>query len=323
MNKRENTEASILLMGNTRLSRSIAVCLLRAGHYVTLCTYQSKAAEDQIDRHFKDLRKRGLEFDFVNKLRITSQIEDGLDAGLFIMATREEVALKKKLIRQIEQQISSDAIIAVNTESIPLHILQKNCNHPERIIGANWTEPAHTTLFLELIANEQVMEEHVDDLVLLAKDRWQKDPYVIFGELGVRSKMLAAMAREAFYLVENDYASVKDIDRAFRNDAGYYLPFVGIFRYIDLTGASVYGKVMKDLNPELSKSKILPEFFQKLVDRGDIGMRNDKGFYIYDEEVKNKIENRFQVFSYAIREITCRRPAEFMKQETTVLDKKK
>src|SRR5690625_3677449 len=255
MNKRENTKASILLIGNTRLSRSIAVCLLRAGHYVTLCTYQSKAAEDQIDRHFKDLRKRGLEFDFVNKLRITSQIEDGLDAGLFIMATREEVALKKKLIRQIEQQISSDAIIAVNTESIPLHILQKNCNHPERIIGVNWTEPAHTSLFLEIIANDKVLGQYVDSLVSLVKESWQKDPYVVSGEMGVRSRMLAAMAREAFYLVENDYAFVKDIDRAFRNDAGYYLPFTGICRYMDLMTTYVYGKVMEDLHPDLSKAK--------------------------------------------------------------------
>src|SRR5690606_30244795 len=63
----------------------------------------------------------------------------------------------------------------------------------------------------------------------------------------------------AFYLVENGYASMESIDRACRNDAGYYLPFAGNFRYMDLMGTYAYGVVMKDLNPELSKATVVPD----------------------------------------------------------------
>src|SRR5690606_11021753 len=57
----------------------------------------------------------------------------------------------------------------------------------------------------------------------------------------------------AICLVENGYASIERIDRACRNNAGFYLPFEGNFRYMDLMGTYAYGMVMKDLNPDLAK----------------------------------------------------------------------
>src|SRR5699024_7083286 len=106
--------------------------------------------------------------------------------------------------------------------------------------------------FLELVYNEVTDGDHVLWLNLQAKNYWKKDPYTIKDELGVRGKMIAAMVREAFYLVENGYASVEDVDRACRNDAGMYMPFAGNFRYMDLMGTDVYGVVMEKLNEELS-----------------------------------------------------------------------
>ena len=136
-----------------------------------------------------------------------------------------------------------------------------------------------------------------------AKQHWQKDPYLLKNGRGIRSRMLTALMREAFFLVENDYVRIEDIDRACRNDAGYYLPFAGNFRYMDLMGAYMYGVVMQDLNPELSKDKHIPEFARKLFKSGAEGMQNGKGFYEYEEGEAEEWDNKFRKFSHEIKDV--------------------
>src|SRR5690606_19420495 len=166
---------------------------------------------------------------------------------------------KQHLIRRLESCVREGAVIAINMEGIPLAELQAVSQHPDRIVGLNWCYPADLTFFLEIICNEKTLPDHVRELEVLAKKGWFKDPYIVRSGFSVRARMMAAWAREAFYLVENGYASMESIDRACRNDAGYYLPFAGNFRYMDLMGTYAYGTVMKDLNPELSNATAVPD----------------------------------------------------------------
>ena len=116
------------------------------------------------------------------------------------------------------------------------------------------------------------------------------------------------MVREAFYLVENGYATVQDIDRACRNDAGYYLPFAGNFRYMDLMGTYSYAEVMKKLNADLSKDNHIPGFFSDIISNGDTGMKSNKGFYNYENGDVEHWNKMFAKFSYKIHEIIAKYP---------------
>lgn len=181
-------------------------------------------------------------------------------------------------------------------------------------MGLNWTEPAHTTLFLEIISSEQSVGL-AEELNRFAKAYWGKDP-IVAHEHGVRSRLISAMAREASFLVDNGYASVEDIDRACRNDAGYYLPFSGNCRYMDLMGTYAYGMVMKDLNPDLSKDKEIPQFFKKVLEEGALGMQNKKGFYAYSSASVNNWRRTMEKFSYQIQDIIEKYPFNYKKETT-------
>jgi len=317
MGKNEGNTAPVLVADNNRLAYSISVCLLQAGHTVVLYTKNKDKAAERVNLHWKDLLESGCE---VNRqhpvIKITDKLEDKSDYELIIAITSENLAEKKALIGEIEKRLPADAVIAVNTESISLDTLQEGCNYPDRIIGVNWVEPAHTTLFLEVITNNITGKQYTDRLLYLAKEYWHKDPYVISGGLGIRSRMFAAMAREAFYLIENGYASVKDIDRACRNDAGYYLPFAGNCRYMDLMGAYVYGLVMKELSPDLSKSRDVPAFFNDIVTRGGTGMDSGRGFYQYHAGEAEKWDKMCRKFSYQIRQIMDKYPFNYTKENS-------
>lgn len=305
----KNQKEPILVGGYGRMAYSTAVCLLLSGYQVTLCTDDKEEAVEKIMLHNLDLEKyTGTGFNS-NLLEVTDQLESGLSFNTAIVITGEDFGEKKSWIRKLEKVIAATSIIAVNTESIPLSKLQAACNNPERVIGLNWTEPVHTTYFLEIIANETSNKELATSLGREAKQNWRKDPYIIYDELGVRSKMMAAMTREAFYLVENGFASVEDIDRACRNDPGYYLPFAGNFRYIDLMGgAKAYGRVMKDLNPELSTSSEVPDFFIESVEESQSVPDSPGGLYKYENGEAEKREQAFRRFSYQVQKIIEKYP---------------
>ena len=312
----KNQKEPILVGGYGRMAYSTTVCLLLSGYQVTLYTDDKEEAAEKVMLHNLDLKKyTGTGFNS-NLLEVTDQLISGMSFKTVIVITDEDFGEKKSWISKLEKVMAATSIIAVNTESIPLSKLQAACNNPERVIGLNWTEPAHTTYFLEIIANETSNKELATSLASEAKQNWGKDPYIIYDELGVRSKIIAAMTREAFYLVKNGFASVEDIDRACRNDPGYYLPFAGNFRYIDLMGgAKAYGRVMKDLNPELSISSEVPDFFIEAARDSEALSGNSKDLYKYENGEAEKRELAFRKFSYQVQEIIEKYPFDITEKD--------
>lgn len=297
----------VLIWGKGKLSHSIAVCMLQAGCWVTMITEDEQAA-DCIQQHCNEAYKANGMRIATDRLMIKTKPCDEKKYGVAIIITGEDLSEKKVAICTVERIVGAETIIAINMESVALQELQKSCSQPERLMGLNWTEPAHTTHFLEIITNDITNKVLAANLLNLAKKHWNKDPYLIWGEVSVRAKMLYAMAREAFYLVHNGYASIEDVDRACRNDAGYYLPFAGNFRYMDLMGTYAYGLVMKDLNRELSRSSKAPAFFQEIMGQGGLGMENGFGFYEYDKDAVEKWKEVVGKFSHEVQHIIRKYP---------------
>jgi 3-hydroxybutyryl-CoA dehydrogenase len=298
----------VLLVGDAGLIASTAVCLLNAGHYLNVCTPDIVVFSKLVNKH---LTAQGKADAYRSKLSVDTVLTTHRDSKLVMAITPENSATKQALLKDLAPVIAPNAIVAINTESIPLESLQADFAHPERLIGLNWTEPVHTTLFLEVISTD-ISADAATEIVRLANAHWGKDAYIVKND-GIRSRLISAMAREASYLVDNGYASVEDIDRACRNDAGYYLPFAGNCRYMDLMGTYAYGMVMKDLNPDLSKDAQLPQFMEHVLDEGGKGMQNNKGFYNYTTDDVAKWKEVTEKFSYQIQAIIEKYPFNYNK----------
>ena len=304
----------ILVVGDEKTAFSVAVCFLAAGHAVTLYTREKITARLAVEQHLNDLSGRLVRIPEAEELIITDCSSQIHEVKLAVIITGEDIAVKREMLRHIEQRVSEKTLIAINTESYSLSDVASHMIEPSRVIGANWAEPAHTTFFLEVITNESTPEFISNAFVHAARTLWAKDPYVLRNDLGIRSRMISAMVREAFYLIENDYVSAEDVDRACRNDAGYYLPFAGHCRYMDLMGTYIYGLVMKDLNPELSKDAHVPEFFNHLLEKGAEGMTNLEGVYTYDADNVARHREEFRRFSYEIQHLISKYPFNYLKE---------
>ena len=124
-----------------------------------------------------------------------------------------------------------------------------------------------------------------------------------------------ALYREACSLVENGYATVEDVDRACRNNAGYWMTLAGAFRWMDLTGVPAYHTVMKELLPTLCNNTEVPKLIDDIVKSGGKGIANGKGFYNDTEEEARLWEETFNDFSYEIRKLALKYPADVVKKK--------
>ncbi len=297
---------SILVKGEDKLAFSVTACLLKGGYNVTLYTTDVQKAFDCLNIHKHDIESVSSCTLNLDNLNIADRFTAS-DYYLAIAITSENIVEKQSVIKELEQKLSNKVLIAINTESIALSDLHTNAQNPERIIGANWVEPAHTTLFLEILYNGPGNKKYAEKFCDTAKLTLHKDPYAVVN-FSIRAKLMTALIREAGYLIQNGYATVEDIDRACRNDPGYYMSFAGNFRYMDLMGTNSYGMVMKDLNRELGKDSDIPECFKEIIKKGGLGMQNNQGFYNYNDGDTEKWDAVFRKFSYEIQNIINKYP---------------
>lgn len=290
---------------------SIATCILAAGHEVTSLVKRIETADDARERileFLQQLNAEGLLKEdptiIVARHTITNDVTLLKDHEVVIETIIENVAEKKQLYQQLETVLSATAIIGSNTSAIPVTILQQGLKHPERLLGIHWAEPAHITRFMEVICGNEFDIENAYKIIAIAEG-WGKEPSLLKKDIRgfITNRIMYAMLREAFNLVENGYATVEDVDRSLRNDLGYWITFAGPFRFMDLTGIPAYLTVMKDLFPDLSNTTVPPASMEALVNAGAKGVSNAQGFYPYTKESAEKWEEQFMEFSYDIRKL--------------------
>ena len=316
-------EIPIGVVGLGLMGCSIATCLLMAGHQVVGVAPISddiKHAASRIRNHLLKSAEQGLvqqspEY-FLQNLVITEDYSNLKLCKLVIECTLESEVIKKSVYSKIEAVIDREALLASNTSAIPISILQKLTSYPERFFGLHWAEPSHTTRFLEVICGELSDIEKGEYLYELSH-LWGKEPTLVRRDIRgfITNRLMYAMYREAFNLVENGYATIEDVDRACRNNAGYWMTLVGVFRWMDLTGVAAYHNVIKDLFPTLSNSVEMPKLIDDIVKAGGRGVSNAHGFYSYTPEEAKLWEETFTAFSYEIRELALRYPFDVVKNK--------
>lgn len=314
---------AIGVVGLGLMGCSIATCFLIAGHpVVAIAPIENDLlhAEKRITDHLKKSNEEGLTQSapqtLLRELSITTDYAALRKCAVVVECTLEDQAIKKSVYEKIESVIDSEALLTTNTSAIPISILQKQTKYPQRFFGLHWAEPSHTTRFLEIICGELSDVSKAEYLYDLSH-YWGKEPTLVRKDIRgfITNRLMYAMYREAFYLVENGYATVEDVDRACRNNAGYWMTLMGVFRWMDLTGVPAYHTVMKDLFPTLNNSTEVPKLIDDIVKAGGKGVSNAHGFHSYTPEEAKLWEETFQEFSYEIRKLALKYPADVVKKK--------
>ena len=298
------------------MGRSIATCLLAAGHPVAgveIDPAKRRSAKRHVVALLREMKSEGLlksnPAEVINHFSVSVDFSALTTSEVVVESIIESVAAKRRVIRKVEEVVSATAILGSNTSAIPVTQLQEGALHPERILGIHWAEPAHVTRFMEIICGQHTEARCAERVLTLARG-WGKEPSLLRRDIRgfITNRIMYAMLREAFHLVESGYATIADVDRSLRNDLGYWITFAGPFRYMDLTGVPAYAEVMRDLFPDLSRSTRVPTLISNLVKSGARGVSNSRGFYRYTRAQAQRWEELFLKFSYEIRALAQRYP---------------
>jgi 3-hydroxybutyryl-CoA dehydrogenase len=311
-----DTGGVAVVVGMGLMGTSISACLLGAGHRLSCLEIDPtklRPARRRLLELLKEAEDKGLltapALTLMDRVTISTDFSGLKDAAIVIESTVEDLAIKRQVLAEIESFVSARALIGSNTSAIPVTDLQSGCRHPERVLGLHWAEPAHVTRFMEIICGKETSLANARRAMRLART-WGKEPSLLRKDIRgfITNRIMYAMLREAFHLVDAGYATVADIDRSLRNDYGYWMTFAGPFRFMDLTGIPAYATVMKDLLPDLSCATEVPRLMQRVVKSGARGVSNAKGFYRYTPAQARRWEKLFMEFSYQIRELAEKYP---------------
>ncbi|WP_175813540.1 3-hydroxyacyl-CoA dehydrogenase NAD-binding domain-containing protein [Burkholderia contaminans] len=185
-----------------------------------------------IDNAWKFLEKVGLE-EGADKDRISfsTDLAQGLGDVDFVQENGpERLDLKRQLFRDITHSISSDAIVASSSSGTCVSDFQEDALNPERILLGHPFNPPHVIPLVEVVGGKFTAPKNVEKAIQFYRQIGKK-PIRLNREVKghVANRIQAAVMREVLYLLEQNVASLEDIDIAISHGPGLRWAVLGQF----------------------------------------------------------------------------------------------
>ncbi|MCH7603851.1 MAG: enoyl-CoA hydratase/isomerase family protein [Planctomycetes bacterium] len=194
-----------------------------------------------------------------------------------IEAVVEDMDLKKKVLRELEENVGDDTIICTNTSSLPLDDLASVLKRPKRFIGLHFFNPVDRMPLVEIIPCRKTSKETVLATVELVK-RMGKIPLVVGNCPGfLVNRILLPYLIESAWMFEEGI----EIERLDHLLEKFGMP-MGPLALVDEVGIDVGYKAAKVLEAAYGERMHVPGALDKVVESGELlGKKNGRGFYLY------------------------------------------
>lgn len=320
------SEITVGVVGLGLMGSSFIVSLLIAGHNVKAIAPIDEdltTGPGRIDHHLELCFRSGLLKSpiavYTSRLTVSSDYGQLSDCDLVMECVIELPEVKKSVYNKIEAVVDQKTVITSNTSAIPISHLQAFLDHPERFLGIHWAEPAYLSKFMEIICGDKTDAVYADWIYELAH-YWEKEPILLRKDLRgfVANRLMYAVYREGFNLVESGQATMDDVDKAFRYDPGSWMTLMGIFRRMDFIGLKDYSETFKATFPKLCNTEEVPAVMQQIVKDNAKGTQSLAGLYSYSPEEAKNWDEAFASFTEDIHQLAALYPA---KREVISTDK--
>lgn len=204
------------------------------------------------------------------------------NTDLVVEAVFEDLAVKKRVLADVEAATDERTIFASNTSAIPIQDIAAGCKRPENVIGMHYFSPVPKMPLLEIITTGKTAPWVTSTALDMGIAQGKTCIVVKDGPGFYTTRILVPLLNEAVLLVEEGADSLA-IDKAMRQ-FGYP---VGPITLIDEVGIDVGAHVAKELGGMFAARGVQPsDTFPKLIAQDYKGRKNKKGFYLYDVKKK-------------------------------------
>jgi 3-hydroxybutyryl-CoA dehydrogenase len=283
-------DAKIAVIGAGTMGSGIAHVAARAGHSVLLhdslpgaCERGRKAIERDLEYLVgRDKLATSEAAAIIGRIQPVHKMHSIADAALVIEAITEDPAAKRTLFHAIEGEVSSECIIATNTSSLSVTVLAQAMQHPGRLVGMHFFNPAPRMALVEVVSG-LATDPRSAAVVAATAAAWGKTPVHVRSTPGfIVNRVARPFYGEALRLLSEQAAAPVTLD-ALICDAGGFV--MGPCEVMDLIGLDVNLAVTTSVFEATAfDRRYAPSLLQQeLVRAGRFGRKTGEGFYRYGE----------------------------------------
>ena len=266
----------VALIGTGTIGSDWAVRCLAQGLDISVSDPAS-GAEDRlrahIDRVWPTMEQIGLaDGASPDRLAFTGSIGDAVNAADFVQENvpeREE--LKIQVFREISAHVSPEAIIASSSSGLLPSRIQSETKHPERVVIGHPFTPLYIIPLVEIVGGAQTS----DEAKAKAGGYYQRigmRPLLVRKEIDafISDRLQTALWREALHLLNEDVATIAEIDAALWAGPGMRWAFMGVATAWHISGERGMRESMGHFahTIKLPWTKLqAPEFSEELVEK--------------------------------------------------------
>ncbi len=287
---------NIAVIGSGTMGNGIAHIFAQHGFSVTLIDISEdalKKAEATIEKNLgrqveKGLIKEENKKNALANLSTTTFMKEGVrDAELVIEAATENIDLKLKIFKELDESTKPNTILASNTSSISITKIASITKSPDLVIGMHFMNPVPVMKLVEVIRGYRTSDAATAQIMELSK-KLDKIPVEVNDYPGfIANRLLMPMINEAICALYEGVAGVEEIDTVMKLGMAHPM---GPLQLADFIGLDVCLSILHVLYDGFGNPKYAPcPILVNMVQAGHRGVKTGSGFYQYKAASKELV----------------------------------